>query len=113
MGGATLLNQLVSAPACSAAMMRILLVASAFVFTCCLASEPYHQIHVHLEEGVDDPIEVRRQYDEWRDDVRRGSAIAEREVNTQSQIDAAFAGQRAVGAQLSDIVHRTSLRAQS
>merc|ERR1712039_335201 len=65
--------------------------------------EPYHVIHVHMEEGSGDPVEARRRWEEGKAEKKRAAELAEGEARALSKIDAALASQKALSAKISDI----------
>merc|ERR1711972_757858 len=57
--------------------------------------EPYQVIHVHFEEGVGDPVESRRNFEEGKSEQKRIAELAEREMRSVSKLDAIIATQKA------------------
>merc|ERR1712187_990889 len=65
--------------------------------------EPYQVIHVQLEEGIGDPIESRRNFEEGKSEQKRIAELAEREMRSISKLDAIIATQKAEAVRIADL----------
>merc|ERR1712032_1790703 len=66
--------------------------------------EPYHVVHIHMEEGVEDGVESRRRWEESKSEKKRVAELVESEQRNIAKLDAIAAAQQAQHMRVEDIV---------
>ena len=74
--------------------------------------EPYHIIDVHMEEGVPDAVEARRNWEESKTNAKSAADASESSVRAKATIESILTSQRLTASKITDLKKLSMLRSQ-